>query len=61
MVEDLEEEEPPKEEPKPNKSLYDIEKDKILKISGISGWRKSKMLKELEMKKKDDDDLTIIY
>ena len=61
MVEDLEEEEPPKEEPKPNKSLYDIEKDKILKMSGISGWRKSKMLKELEMKKKDDDDLTIIY
>ena len=61
MVEDLEEEEPPKEEPKPNKSSYDIEKDKILKISGISGWRKSKMLKELEMKKKDDDDLTIIY
>ena len=61
MVEDLEEEEPPKEEPKPNKSSYDIEKEKILKISGISGWRKSKMLKELEMKKKDDDDLTIIY
>ena len=61
MVEDLEEEEPPKEEPKPNKSSYDIEKDKILKMSGISGWRKSKMLKELEMKKKDDDDLTIIY
>ena len=61
MVEDLEEEEPPKEEPKPNKSSYDLEKDKILKISGISGWRKSKMLKELEMKKKDDDDLTIIY
>ena len=61
MVEDLEEEEPPKEEPKPNKSSYDIEKEKILKMSGISGWRKSKMLKELEMKKKDDDDLTIIY
>jgi hypothetical protein len=61
MVEDLEEEEPPKEEPKPNKSSYDIEKEKILKISGISGWRKSKMLKELKMKKKDDDDLTIIY
>ena len=61
MVEDLEEEEPPKEEPKPNKSSYNLEKDKILKISGISGWRKSKMLKELEMKKKDDDDLTIIY
>jgi hypothetical protein len=61
MVEDLEEEEPPKEEPKPNKSSYDIEKDKILKMSGISGWRKSKMLKELEMEKKDDDDLTIIY
>jgi hypothetical protein len=61
IVEDLEEEEPPKEEPKPNKSSYDIEKEKILKMSGISGWRKSKMLKELEMKKKDDDDLTIIY
>jgi len=61
MVEDLEKEEPPKEEPKPNKSSYDIEKDKILKMSGISGWRKSKMLKELEMKRKDDDDLTIIY
>ena len=61
MVEDLEEEESPKEEPKPNKSSYDIEKEKILKMSGISGWRKSKMLKELEMKKKDDDDLTIIY
>ena len=61
MVEDLEEETPSKEEPKVNKSSYDIEKDKILNISGISGWRKSKMLKELEMKKKDDDDLTIIY
>ena len=61
MVEDLEEETPLKEEPKVNKSSYDIEKDKILNMSGISGWRKSKMLKELEMKKKDDDDLTIIY
>ena len=61
MVEDLEEETPSKEEPKVNKSSYDIEKDKILNMSGISGWRKSKMLKELEMKKKDDDDLTIIY
>ena len=61
MVEDLEEETPLKEEPKVNKPSYDMEKDKILNMSGISGWRKSKMLKELEMKKKDDDDLTIIY
>ena len=45
---------------KSNKTAYDI----IFldeNMPGISGWRKSKMLKELEMKKKDDDDLTIIY
>ena len=45
--------------PKPN---YDIEKDKIKNMSGISGWRKKKMLAEVEKKKKNDDnDLRIDY
>ena len=45
--------------PKPN---YDIEKDKIKNMSGVSGWRKKKMLAEVEKKKKNDDnDLRIDY
>ena len=56
-VEDKAEETPPL--PKPN---YDIEKDNIKNMSGISGWRKSKMLAEVEKKKKNDDnDLRINY
>ena len=50
------------ETPSPNKSLYDVEKGNIENMSGISGWRKNKMLVELENKKKNNnDDLTIIY
>ena len=56
-VEDKTEKTPPP--PKPN---YDIEKNKIKNMSGVSGWRKNKMLAEVEKKKKNDDnDLRIDY
>ena len=58
VEEEVEEEETPPL-PKPN---YDIEKDKIKNMSGVSGWRKKKMLAEVEKKKKNDDnDLRIDY
>jgi chaperonin cofactor prefoldin len=43
----------------PNKSIYDIEKEKIINTPGISAWKRNKMLKKLE--NKNNNDLTITY